>query len=127
MTSDSLEDSPRKKPLGVAQPADDQLSIVAVCIFLVIIVWTVFGQTIHHGFINYDDGIYVYQNPQVLAGLYLEGNPVGVYLRSDRALASGYLVFAHARFIGLGSSRRRPSSYQCAASHDDSDPALSGP
>ena len=63
----------RKKSPGVAHAGDDQFAVVAVGIFLVIIVWTVFGQTIHHGFINYDDGIYVYQNPQVLAGLTWRG------------------------------------------------------
>ena len=73
MTSDSLADSPRKKPPGVAHRGDDQFAIVAVSIFLVVIVWAVFGQTIHHGFINFDDGIYVYQNPQVLAGLTWKG------------------------------------------------------
>ena len=57
----------------MAHPADDQFAVVAVGIFLVIIVWAVFGQTIHHGFINFDDGIYVYQNPQVLAGLTWKG------------------------------------------------------
>lgn len=36
---------------------------------LVAAVWFVFGQTYTHGFLNYDDGEYVYQNPQVLAGV----------------------------------------------------------
>ena len=116
-----------KKPPRMAHSDDDRLAIVAVGIFLAIIVWAVFGQTIHHGFINYDDGIYVYQNPEVLAGLTWRGIRWAFTYTRDRALASGYLVFAHARCIGLGSPRRRPSSYQCAASHDDSDPALSGP
>ncbi len=73
MTSDSWDDRLGKKPAGVADPGDDRLTVVAVGIFLAIIVWAVFGQTIHHAFINYDDGIYVYQNPEVLAGLTWRG------------------------------------------------------
>ncbi|HEU0210102.1 MAG TPA: tetratricopeptide repeat protein [Candidatus Udaeobacter sp.] len=52
---------------------DDSLAVLTVGLFLVIIVWTVFGQTIRHGFINYDDGTYVYQNRDVLAGVTLRG------------------------------------------------------
>lgn len=52
---------------------DESIAVLAVGLFLVIIVWIVFGQTIRHGFINYDDGMYVYQNPDVLAGLTPKG------------------------------------------------------
>lgn len=31
--------------------------------------WLVFGQTIHHSFVNFDDEVYVYRNPRILAGL----------------------------------------------------------
>ena len=75
---------------------DDSIAVLAVGLFLVIIVWVVFGQTIRHGFINYDDGMYVYQNPDVLAGLTPEGHSMGFYFCRDRPLASGYLVLAHA-------------------------------
>ncbi len=59
MTSDSSEDGLPKKPPGVAHSHDDGLAILAVSIFLTIIIWTVFGQTIRHGFIDYDDGVYI--------------------------------------------------------------------
>jgi len=36
---------------------------------LAVIVWVVFGQTLHHEFVNYDDGPYVYANPKILNGL----------------------------------------------------------
>jgi tetratricopeptide (TPR) repeat protein len=42
---------------------------VFICLFLVAIVWLVFGQTTHHEFINYDDDSYVYENPVVTGGL----------------------------------------------------------
>jgi tetratricopeptide (TPR) repeat protein len=46
---------------------------VAVCIFLAAIVWAVFGQTLHHEFVNYDDPAYVYKNPIITQGLSLHG------------------------------------------------------
>jgi len=56
-----------------AARTDDALWVYTICAFLVTIVWIVFGQTIHHRFINYDDGIYVFQNPQVLVGVTAKG------------------------------------------------------
>src|SRR5947207_7422143 len=44
-----------------------------VCILLVAIVWIVFGQTLQHEFINYDDDQYVYENPRITNGLTLDG------------------------------------------------------
>ena len=41
----------------------------AICLFLALAVWAVFGQTIRYDFINYDDDIYVYENPVVTGGL----------------------------------------------------------
>jgi protein O-mannosyl-transferase len=41
----------------------------AVCIFLLLAVWIVFGQTVHFDFINYDDNAYVYSAPLVVHGL----------------------------------------------------------
>jgi protein O-mannosyl-transferase len=45
---------------------------ILICILLVGLVFIVFGQTIGYGFINYDDGEYVYENPMVAGGLSLE-------------------------------------------------------
>ncbi len=46
-----------------------RLTISSVCFFLAALVWLAFGQTIRHTFVNYDDAVYVYQNPHVLSGL----------------------------------------------------------
>src|SRR2546430_1766176 len=46
---------------------------VAVCVALVALVWIVFGQTLRHGFINFDDNKYVYENAQVSSGLTYHG------------------------------------------------------
>ncbi len=46
----------------------DGLAVATVCVLLAAIVWIGFGQTVWHHFVNYDDGMYVYQNPDVLRG-----------------------------------------------------------
>jgi tetratricopeptide (TPR) repeat protein len=46
---------------------------LAVCLLLAALVWLVFGQTLGHGFINYDDRVYVVQNQQVHGGLTFSG------------------------------------------------------
>jgi protein O-mannosyl-transferase len=43
-------------------------TVWAVCCFLVFAVAFVFAQTLGHEFINYDDNIYVYENPRVAHG-----------------------------------------------------------
>jgi hypothetical protein len=40
---------------------------------LVAITWFVFGQTLRHDFVNFDDHVYVYQNPQITQGLTADG------------------------------------------------------
>ena len=47
--------------------------IVLIGILLVSIVWLVFSRTVGYDFVNYDDHVYVYQNPIVSAGLTLHG------------------------------------------------------
>lgn len=44
----------------------------AVCIFLLAIVWAVFGGTLGHDFVNYDDNLYVYENADVAGGISLQ-------------------------------------------------------
>ena len=48
-------------------------AVFGVCVFLVAAIWVVFGQTLGHEFVNYDDDQYVYKNPQVIHGLNLKG------------------------------------------------------
>ena len=40
---------------------------------MVVLIWVVFGQTLKHQFINYDDDVYVYENPVVIHGLTWSG------------------------------------------------------
>ena len=51
----------------------DYRAVLGVCLFLAGAVWVVFGQTLHHGFVNYDDAVYIADNPAVLGGLSLKG------------------------------------------------------
>ena len=46
---------------------------VGVCALLVTLCWIVFGQTLRHEFINYDDPRYVYQNTRITGGLTTAG------------------------------------------------------
>jgi tetratricopeptide (TPR) repeat protein len=48
-------------------------TVLGVSVFLVAITWLVFGQTLGHQFVNFDDEIYVYENSAVAAGLSLHG------------------------------------------------------
>ncbi|HXX41114.1 MAG TPA: hypothetical protein VEI58_02485, partial [Chthoniobacterales bacterium] len=55
-----------------ASPRNARSSILVV-VLLVVITWLVFGQTIHFGFVNYDDDRYVYKNLVVASGLTVQG------------------------------------------------------
>jgi protein O-mannosyl-transferase len=47
--------------------------VVGICAALAAITWLIFGQTLGHQFVTYDDPQYVYENVKVAAGLTLEG------------------------------------------------------
>ncbi len=49
------------------------LTLGLVCMALAATVWLVFGQTLNHEFVNYDNDVYVYENPQIKAGLSWQG------------------------------------------------------
>ena len=46
---------------------------ILICLALLAITWAVFGQTLSHDFVNFDDHVYVYENPLVIRGLSTEG------------------------------------------------------
>jgi tetratricopeptide (TPR) repeat protein len=57
-------------------PAGGQTQVYwvwAVCVFLLVAVGLVFGQTVDHEFLGHDDNAFVYENPHVTAGLTLSG------------------------------------------------------
>ncbi|KAG0506575.1 MAG: Beta-barrel assembly-enhancing protease [Candidatus Udaeobacter sp.] len=53
--------------------AKPRVTDLLVCLGLVAITWAVFGQTLTHDFVNFDDHVYVYENPLVVRGLSTEG------------------------------------------------------
>ena len=68
----SDDSSQRIHPAGIRKPPRAGLNtrwmVLGVCLFLAAITWLVFGQTLRHEFINYDDGDYVFKNAQVAEG-----------------------------------------------------------
>ncbi len=64
-----------RPPESEGRPAgwNDRWLVPGVCIFLAAITFVVFGQTLGHEFVNYDDALYVADNPAVLGGLSLKG------------------------------------------------------
>ena len=46
---------------------------IGICLLLAVAVFMVFGQTLHHEFVNLDDEDYVYENTEVIRGLTLPG------------------------------------------------------
>src|SRR5262245_66309016 len=44
-------------------------AILGISIFLVAITWLVFGETLRHPSINLDDPEYVFENPEIIAGV----------------------------------------------------------
>ncbi|HSY17954.1 MAG TPA: tetratricopeptide repeat protein [Candidatus Acidoferrales bacterium] len=51
----------------------DRRVVFGVCVFLAVVIFAVFGQALHFGFVNLDDDLYVTENPLVKAGLTAHG------------------------------------------------------
>jgi tetratricopeptide (TPR) repeat protein len=60
---------------NIEMPSQSSLCwrVPAVCLALAAITFAVFGQTLRHEFIDFDDNEYVYENPVVARGLTLKG------------------------------------------------------
>lgn len=57
-----------KKNCQIRSPKERRQTAL-ICLALAAITFAVFGQTLHHGFVNFDDRDYVYENPTVSRGL----------------------------------------------------------
>jgi tetratricopeptide (TPR) repeat protein len=71
--ADKRSGSPDKASCPSLKMQRNKLYAAAVCVFLLLAVALVFGQTIGHEFVNCDDNEYVYENPQVKGGLTARG------------------------------------------------------
>jgi protein O-mannosyl-transferase len=63
---DSIDCSMTKRAITISK-------IAGVCVVLIALVWAVFGQTLGHLFVNFDDASYVFRNSQVLRGVSIRG------------------------------------------------------
>ncbi len=59
-------------PPAALGPCPQRRMVVGVCVVLVLVCTAIYGQTVSHGFVNYDDDLYVTANPQVQTGLSLQ-------------------------------------------------------
>src|SRR6476469_551977 len=58
---------------ALGQRANSRVTSILGCLGLVAVTWAVFGQTLAHDFVNFDDHVYVYENPLIVRGLSIEG------------------------------------------------------
>jgi len=63
----------RQQPPPSAIKGDERRQVAGVCLGLAAMTFAVFGQTLSHEFVNFDDNDYVYDNPVVAQGLTLKG------------------------------------------------------
>jgi protein O-mannosyl-transferase len=64
---------PPPKNAAGADGAEQRWRVAGLCLVLAAITFAVFGQTLHHEFIDFDDNLYVYDNPMVAGGLTWNG------------------------------------------------------
>ena len=62
-----------RQSIALRKTTRRQWVTAGVCIFLALLTWIVFGQTLWHDFVNYDDPRYVYQNTRITSGLNIAG------------------------------------------------------
>jgi len=60
-------------PNTISQEPVSTRTLAAIYLALTILTWIVFGQTLDHPFVQYDDPNYIYENPEVTAGLTSHG------------------------------------------------------
>jgi Flp pilus assembly protein TadD len=60
-------------PGNIPQEPVPTRTLVAIYLVATALVWIVFGQTLGHPFVQYDDQNYVYENPEITAGLTRHG------------------------------------------------------
>ena len=66
------KDSPVLESAGRSSGLNNRWKVFGVCLFLAVITFVVFGQTLRYGFV-YDDDVYVKANPIVQKGLTWQG------------------------------------------------------
>src|SRR5438046_386241 len=59
--------------LTARRQTPSRAQVLLIYLFLTAITWLVFGRTLRHDFVNFDDHVYVYDNPLVKGGLTING------------------------------------------------------
>lgn len=62
-----------RQVMAQVSPAANNWIVAAICVSIAILTWIAFGETLHAGFVNFDDDLYVYENSTVQAGLTASG------------------------------------------------------
>jgi len=62
-----------RQSIALRKTTRRQWLTAGICICLAVLTWAVFGQTLWHDFVNYDDPRYVYQNTKITSGLNITG------------------------------------------------------
>ncbi len=62
-----------RQSIALRKTTRRQWLTAGICICLAVLTWAVFGQTLRHDFVNYDDPRYVYQNTRITSGLNIAG------------------------------------------------------
>lgn len=65
-----------------------------VCGVLISLTWIVFGQTLSHDFVNFDDNQYIYENPEIIGGLSWHG-VAGAFTHSHAKLWHPLTTISH--------------------------------
>lgn len=72
-TASDLPATDLQKAPPIASESIKKRKPAAIYLALALLTWAVFGQTVSHQFVNYDDQTYVYKNPRISAGLTTTG------------------------------------------------------
>jgi Tfp pilus assembly protein PilF len=56
-------------PANSSKDASSTGTVIAICLAITTLIWIVFGQTLDHPFVQYDDQNYVYENSEITPGL----------------------------------------------------------
>jgi hypothetical protein len=100
--------------------------LATIFVALASAVWLVFGQTLGHQFVNFDDESYVYANPFISRGL-SKRSIAWAFTHIVSQLASADLDLAHARLSTVRSETRWSPFHQCGTAHNRSDSVVDRP